>query len=219
MPLTPADVRNVAFTKSPTGERGYDEDEVDAFLDDLHGALARLIQENQELRAQLASGGPPAARLAAEVDDVRVQLDRLQRDRAAAEQAAHAMRAELARMSAGGGAPAGGDGDRSASPVVAAARRTADDHVAAARRAADEALSTAHQDAEQVTGRARTEAETLEQGARRRHEEAIQGLRAKRAAAQAQIEELLGFRREYQAQLKAHIESQLGDLDGREPGP
>ena len=33
MPLTPADVHNVAFSKPPIGKRGYNEDEVDAFLD------------------------------------------------------------------------------------------------------------------------------------------------------------------------------------------
>ena len=32
MPLTPADVHNVAFKKPPIGKRGYDEEEVDAFL-------------------------------------------------------------------------------------------------------------------------------------------------------------------------------------------
>ena len=33
MPLTPADVHNVTFSKPPIGKRGYHEDEVDAFLD------------------------------------------------------------------------------------------------------------------------------------------------------------------------------------------
>ena len=33
MPLTPADIHNVAFKKPPIGKRGYDEEEVDAFLD------------------------------------------------------------------------------------------------------------------------------------------------------------------------------------------
>src|ERR1700760_2611397 len=51
MPLTPADVHNVAFSKPPIGKRGYDEDEVDAFLDVVEAELARLIEENNELRA------------------------------------------------------------------------------------------------------------------------------------------------------------------------
>src|ERR1700761_3779484 len=51
LPLTPADVHNVVFKKPPIGKRGYDEDEVDAFLDVVEGELARLIEENNELRA------------------------------------------------------------------------------------------------------------------------------------------------------------------------
>ena len=53
MPLTPADVHNVAFKKPPIGKRGYDEEEVDAFLDEVERELARLIEENNELRAQV----------------------------------------------------------------------------------------------------------------------------------------------------------------------
>src|SRR6476660_792232 len=50
MPLTPADVHNVAFSKPPIGKRGYNEDEVDAFLDLVENELTRLIEENADLR-------------------------------------------------------------------------------------------------------------------------------------------------------------------------
>lgn len=53
MPFTPADVANVAFSKPPIGKRGYNEDEVDAFLDLLETELARLIKENNDLRYQV----------------------------------------------------------------------------------------------------------------------------------------------------------------------
>ena len=54
MPLTPADVHNVAFSKPPIGKRGYNEDEVDAFLDLVEAELARLIEENEDLREQVS---------------------------------------------------------------------------------------------------------------------------------------------------------------------
>ena len=69
MPLTPAEVHNVVFKKPPIGKRGYDEEEVDAFLDIIEVELARLIEENTDLREQLrtaplrprrASGPTPA---------------------------------------------------------------------------------------------------------------------------------------------------------------
>ena len=55
MRLTPADVHNVAFKKPSIGKRGYDEDEVDAFLDIVEAELTRLIEENNDLRQQLAA--------------------------------------------------------------------------------------------------------------------------------------------------------------------
>jgi DivIVA domain-containing protein len=62
MPLTPAEVHNVAFKKPPIGKRGYDEEEVDAFLDIVEVELSRLIEENNDLRSRMASGQPaPAA--------------------------------------------------------------------------------------------------------------------------------------------------------------
>src|ERR1700722_8637871 len=64
MALTPADVHNVAFSKPPIGKRGYNEDEVDAFLDLVENELTRLIEENSDLRQrieeldnELAGGG------------------------------------------------------------------------------------------------------------------------------------------------------------------
>ena len=59
MPLTPADVHNVVFKKPPIGKRGYDEDEVDAFLDVVEAELSRLIEENNELRAGGRAPAPP----------------------------------------------------------------------------------------------------------------------------------------------------------------
>ena len=60
MPLTPADVHNVVFKKPPIGKRGYDEDEVDAFLDVVEAELARLSEENNELRSSVSRAGARA---------------------------------------------------------------------------------------------------------------------------------------------------------------
>lgn len=63
MPLTPADVRNKQFSTTRL-RPGYDEEEVDAFLDEIEAELDRLIQENEELRSKLAEAqrtNPPSA--------------------------------------------------------------------------------------------------------------------------------------------------------------
>ncbi len=226
MPLTPADVHNVAFKKPPIGKRGYDEDEVDAFLDEVERELARLIEDNNELRAQLGSGGRPAGgggggadpRIAAENSELKSQLDRIQRDKAAAEQAARAMQAELEQIRSQGGPPASGDGEQQALRVLMMAQRTADEHVTDARREADKLLSDARAKAEDVTREARSKADALERDARSRHAEAMGGLDTKRTALQKHIEELKQFEREYRTRLKAYLESQLRDLHGRGEG-
>jgi len=140
MPLTPADVHNVAFKKPPIGKRGYDEEEVDAFLDEVERELARLIEENNELRAQVergGRGGAPAGpsadpRMAAELNDIKSQLDRVQRDKSAAEQAARQMQAELESVRAQGPGPTPRplcfvDGGGTASSEVGIAIRCIDD--------------------------------------------------------------------------------------------
>jgi DivIVA domain-containing protein len=227
MPLTPADVHNVAFKKPPIGKRGYDEEEVDAFLDEVERELARLVEENNELRAQaergggrsVGAGGASDARLAAELADLQSQFDRIQREKAAAEQAARSMQVELDQVrSQGPGVVAGGDGEQQALRVLMMAQRTADDHVNDARHEADKLLSDARTKSEEVTRDARAKADALERDARQRHQEAIAGLDAKRTALQKHIEELKQFEREYRTRLKAYLESQLRDLDGRAQG-
>src|SRR4051812_45749284 len=227
MPLTPADVHNVAFKKPPIGKRGYDEEEVDAFLDEVERELARLIEENNELRAQLerGGGGRPAGpgadpRLASELAEVKSQLDRIQREKTQAEQAARGMQAEIEQLRAqgpgAGGGMTAGEGEQQALRVLMMAQRTADDHVNDARREADKLLADARSKAEEVTRDARAKADALERDARQRHTDAISGLDAKRTALQKHIEELKQFEREYRTRLKAYLESQLRDLTGRE---
>jgi DivIVA domain-containing protein len=225
MPLTPADVHNVAFKKPPIGKRGYDEEEVDAFLDEVERELARLIEENNELRAQLerGGGGRPAGpgadpRLAAELAETKAQLDRVQREKSAAEQAARSMQAELEQTRSSGSGMTSGEGEQQALRVLMMAQRTADDHVNDARREADKLLADARAKAEEVTRDARAKADALERDARQRHQEAVSGLDAKRTALQKHIEELKQFEREYRTRLKAYLESQLRDLDGRGQG-
>lgn len=65
MALTPEDVVNKRFQQTKFRE-GYDQDEVDDFLDEIVVELRRLTQENEELRAKLDAldarqGGVPVA--------------------------------------------------------------------------------------------------------------------------------------------------------------
>jgi DivIVA domain-containing protein len=73
MPLTPADVHNVAFSKPPIGKRGYNEDEVDAFLDLVEAELGRLLEENNDLREQVEQLEQQLSSAHADLDDARTK--------------------------------------------------------------------------------------------------------------------------------------------------
>src|SRR5919198_713102 len=81
MPLTPADVHNVAFSKPPIGKRGYNEDEVDAFLDLVETELAKLIEENTELRDQVSALEQQLGNAQSDLSEARAQVSRAPQQR------------------------------------------------------------------------------------------------------------------------------------------
>ena len=220
MPLTPADVRNKQFSTTRL-RPGYDEEEVDAFLDEVEAELDRLIQENEELRAKLAEvlRGGKSAGSRAEFSAVRPE-------------AGH----DGSRAADGAGAPparAGHDGRRmphiednmdtaarvlslaqqTADQAIADARREADETLGRARREADEVLTKARRQAEQITGDARARAESLERDAQERHRQAMGSLVQTREELERRVDDLRAFEREYRSRLKAYLEGQLRDLE------
>ena len=61
-PLKPRDVRAVAFSKPPAGRRGYDEIEVDSFLDAVEQTLSVLYHQIALLRGEPTTPGGVGAR-------------------------------------------------------------------------------------------------------------------------------------------------------------
>ncbi|HIV58067.1 MAG TPA: DivIVA domain-containing protein [Candidatus Stackebrandtia faecavium] len=224
MPLTPADVHSISFKKAAIGNRGYNEDEVDNFLDEVERELERLIETNNKLRAQneqLAAGAGPGA---ADNAELLAEFERLQHAKDQAEQAAVAAEAELDEMRrAGGAAPAESDpnaegGEQQALRLLMVAQRTADDHLDSARTEADTVLKEARTQADDLVSQARSKAETMDREAQQRNVEVMNNLEAKRSALHKHIEELKTFERQYRTRLKAYLESQLRDLTGRGEG-
>jgi DivIVA domain-containing protein len=222
MPLTPADIHNMAFKKPPIGKRGYDEEEVDAFLDEVEQELIRLLEENGALHGQMQRGGGggagPAAStmvLSSEFADITAQLERMQEARARAEQNARSLQAQLeqARNAAPASPPPSADGEDRTARVLMMAQRTADDHLHDARRESEALLDTARNKSEQITSEAQLKAGTIEGDARRNHSEAMNSLGTKRAALLDEIERLGQLAQSYQSALDTHLSQQLQELN------
>src|SRR5215472_11056337 len=208
MPLTPADVRNKQFSTTRL-RPGYDEEEVDAFLDEVEVELDRLIQENEELRAKLGEclrGGKSA------VSALNSPLSEPEPEMMAPEpmMAQPERRPEPAMMSM---APPPEDNMDTAARVLALAQQTADQALGGARREADEILGKARRQAEQITSDARARAESLERDAQERHRQAMGSLVQQREELERRVDDLRAFEREYRSRLKAYLEGQLRDLE------
>lgn len=211
MPLTPADVHNVAFKKPPIGKRGYDEDEVDAFLDLVETEFARLIEENNELRSRTAE--TPDRPVSTEEDQAAPTPDATSGVSITKEQVPE----ERAVV---------GDGDElsQATRMLALATETADRHVGEAKAQADRLLADARTSSEQMISdstskseemlsEAETRAQTVAEDAERKRTEVIGALEQRRTSLEQQIEDLRTFEREYRTRLKSYLESQLRELD------
>jgi len=231
MPLTPADVRNKHFSTTRL-RPGYDEEEVDAFLDEVEAELDRLLQENEELRAQLAEGlrggrsAVPA--LSSPLSDPRPEMmasapagmapapemplpapvpmqEQQHRPEPAVMDASSSNMNSVARVLS--------LAQQTADQAVADARREADEALGRARREVDDILGNARRQAKQITRDARARAESLERDAQERHRQAIGSLPQLREGLERQVDDLRAFEREYRGRLKAYIEGQLRDLE------
>lgn len=242
--LTPADVHNVAFKKPPIGKRGYDEDEVDEFLDLVETELARLIEENNDLKTQvdeLQRRPPAAAPVGQGGPDGRqaeAEAERRSGRRSAPEQAPPPVQPPAPPVPQPVAAQAGGENDHIAAVnMLALAQQTADKHVTEAKAEAERVRREAHAEMERLIadarakadalhGDARNRAETLERDARskaaaltaeaeRRHNQVMGSLELKKTDLEKAIAELQAYEREYRTRLRSYLESQLQELNSR----
>jgi DivIVA domain-containing protein len=224
MPLTPADVRNKQFSTTRL-RPGYDEEEVDAFLDEVEGELDRLIQENEELRAKLAEvlrggGKPGIPALSSPLSDqtrtdltAETSMPMMEQRRPEPMMMGERMSHSSVEDNMDTAARVLSLAQQTADQAIADARREADETLNRARREADDVLTKARRQAEQITGDARARAESLERDAQERHRQAMGSLVQQREELERRVDDLRAFEREYRSRLKAYLEGQLRDLE------
>ncbi|EWM16602.1 antigen 84 [Kutzneria sp. 744] len=244
MPLTPADVHNVAFSKPPIGKRGYNEDEVDAFLDLVEGELARLIEENSDLRAQVEQLDSQLEAARADLDDARSKVGsgpmpgREEPRRLASvpppsvmEQTTpggdhHVQAAKVLGLAQEMADRLTGEAKGEADSMLAEARTKSEQLLSEARAKADTMVNEARTRAETMLNDARTRSETLERNARekaaaldrdaqRKHAEVMGNITQEKNALEKKIDMLRTMEREYRTRLKSLLESQLAELNDR----
>ncbi|MGV8897350.1 MAG: DivIVA domain-containing protein [Rhodoglobus sp.] len=204
MALTPEDVVNKRFQPTKFRE-GYDQDEVDDFLDEVVVELRRLNQENEELRQRLIASDSRVndnERSGSQPEPVQAAPSFVQQpETAVIEPAPVAASAPVAAAPAPAQSMDTSD-TGGTNNLLQLARRLHEEHVREGVEKRDALIAEGHATAARIV-------EESESG----HRAQIEILDEERQKLEHRVEELRNFEREYRQKLKGYIEGQLRELD------
>ncbi len=208
MPLNPEEVVNKRF--SPTKFRqGYDEEEVDEFLDEVVAELRRLNSENEELRAKLRACESRVAELSRTGDRTGVQ-DAVRTPAPAP---------VIAPVAVPVPAPVALSPAPAALAVPVATPRIESDNAAGmlalAQKLHDEHVDAGKAERTKIVTEAQEHASRLVREAEIKQRETLGDLDQQRLVLERKVEQLRSFEREYRSRLKAYLEGQLRELEAK----
>jgi DivIVA domain-containing protein len=232
MALTPEDVVNKRFQATKFRE-GYDQDEVDDFLDEVVNELRRLTEENEDLRNKLGA----CERRVGELSRASVARDAMPEPELPATVAANlppspapvappqpvVMPQPVAMpqpvpMSAPM-APAMSDSMRGVAQLEAAGGgqgpEAAAGMLALAQKLHDEYVRNGEQQRDRIVNEAREHAQRLVREAEEKQRQTLGSLEQERSLLERKIDELRAFEREYRSRLKSYLEGQLRELEAK----
>lgn len=208
--LTADDVLNKKFQATKFRE-GYDQDEVDDFLDEVVNTLRAVTAENDDLKGKLAAaerrvaelsraGGAPVA--FAEPEAVVEPEPQPEPEPVVEPEPEPAAPAPY--VAAAVAAPGRVSEPESATGMLQLAQKLHDDYVRSGQEEGDRIITDAKTQATRIVREAEdTSNRTLAQ------------LEQERSLLERKIDELRVFERDYRTRLKSYLENLLGDLDAR----
>jgi DivIVA domain-containing protein len=200
MPLTPEDVVNKRFQPTKFRE-GYDQDEVDDFLDEIVVELRRLNSENEDLRQRLLASEARVAELQRSGAGLADQLQNSNSTMPTLGSLQPLSTPEPSNFPAAVSDPSQLDSN-STNNLLQMARKLHDDHVREGISKRDALIAEGHSTAARVI----REAEAQQRVELSKFEQ-------ERAVLEHTILELRTFEREYRIKLKSYIEGQLAELE------
>ncbi|MBS43148.1 MAG: cell division protein DivIVA [Nocardioides sp.] len=222
MPLTPEDVSNKRFTPVRLRE-GYDMGEVDQFLDEVEAELARLTQENDDLRAKLSAAqsgeAPTAAPMPEPVQAYEPPPAAPEPEPTPEPVVANApgevetIRVETVPEASNAAARLLEIATRNADELVEEAKNDADKIIGEARTKAERLESESQQKSDRMESDARTRSQMLDAETAERRTQLFGELERERDKLSIEVENLRSFEREYRSRLKSYFTQQLEALD------
>ena len=197
--LTADDVLNKKFQATKFRE-GYEQDEVDEFLDEVVEAMRQLEAENADLKAKLDA----ANKRVAELGD---GASRSVTETSIVEPAVREAPVPAAPVAAAPMFPgANGEEPAAASGMLELAQRLHDEHVANGRA-----------EGERIIGEARATGEQIVREAEDQRNRTLAQLEKERSGLEHKIDELRRFESDYRTRLKSYLQGLLTNVeDGEE---
>ncbi|WP_454050392.1 DivIVA domain-containing protein [Cellulomonas sp. Marseille-Q8402] len=204
--LTADDVLNKKFQATKFRE-GYDQDEVDDFLDEVVNTLRETQNENEELKAKLAAAERRIAELSRQ-----------------GAQAAPAPKPEAEKPApAPTPAPVPAAAAPAPAPVVSAPvapqrqsePESATGMLALAQKLHDDYVRSGQEEGDRIVNEAKGQAQRIVREAEETSARTLSELEQERSILERKIDELRVFERDYRTRLKSYLENLLGDLDNR----
>ena len=200
--LTADDVLNKKFQATKFRE-GYDQDEVDDFLDEIVNTLRNVQGENDDFKTKLAAAERRIAELSRAGAQQAVSGSKPEPAREPERQAASAANMQSPVIVAPAN-PQRTNEPESATGMLALAQKLHDDYVRSGQEESDRLISEAKSQGSRIVREAEeTSSRTLGQ------------LEQERSLLERKIDELRVFERDYRTRLKSYLENLLGDLDNR----
>jgi DivIVA domain-containing protein len=211
--LTADDVLNKKFQATKFRE-GYDQDEVDDFLDEVVNTLRAVTSENEELKSKLAAA--------------EERVKELSREGASSSDTAAAQAVPTAQPEPVPPTP-GPEPVREPEPEPVAARvsaaaapaqRTSEPESATgmlqlAQKLHDEYVRSGQEEGDRIISEAKSQATRIVRDAEETSNRTLSALEQERSLLERKIDELRVFERDYRTRLKSYLENLLGDLDAR----
>ncbi|MFK4483177.1 DivIVA domain-containing protein [Curtobacterium sp. AB7] len=208
MALTPEDVVNKRFQPTKFRE-GYDQDEVDDFLDEVVVELRRLTAENDELRQRLqaAESAPQSAQTEQPAPAVETEPEPVPAPVEAAPEPAPVAAAAPATT-----VPADEDTEGTTN-LLTLARRLHEEHVREGVEKRDALIAEGTAQAARLVSEAEAKQRQIIADTENTNRQRVQVLEQEQRQLEGKIDELRTFERDYRAQLKSYIQGQLSELD------
>ena len=214
--LTAEEVLNRKFQATRLRE-GYDQDEVDDFLDEVVTTLRGMTAVSDDLKAKLANAERRIAELSRAGASAAAIAPVAPRVEAPAPPPPPAEVAIPAPMHEPGPAPF-------AAPMIPAAQQrmsepeSATGMLALAQKLHDDYVRSGQEEGDRIIGEARTQGSRIVQEAEDTSSRTLAQLEQERSLLERKIDELRVFERDYRTRLKSYLENLLGDLDARGGG-